>query len=416
MDKCCTIVGVLDNGAASLTDEARTAIESADLLIGSTRFLEIFSEMAPNAKTRDFSGRLKQIPNWVTSAQTFGKKIVVLAGGDPLCHGMAGFLKKKFGAENLRIIPNVSSLQLAFARLGMTWQDAAIRTVHTAGGEEWHAGATPDHKLYPVRQAMSQHHKLAIFTSPENTPDRIARMIRMEGLDNDWRMAVAEKLMHDDECVETWDIREAGYAKFNSPNVVILWRETETDSPVLFGQKDLSSDPLFSLELQSVILGKMQLRPDSTVWDIGSDRCAIGLQAARLCQVGHVFCFHSDDENIEAANQGRHDMQLGNFTQLNRKAPNGISNASSKPDAIFVAGAGNLLNETIRCCLQKLKAGAQLVTYINSLEQLSNALSIFHQLGVKGDLMQFQVAHGQQQEDATVLQPSASTWLISVTT
>ena len=414
MGKCCTIVGVLDNGAACLTDEARGAIESADLIIGSTRLLEIYSDMAPNAKTRDFSGRLKQIPNWVASAQTFGKKIVVLASGDPLCHGMAGFLQKKFGAENLHVIPNVSTLQLAFARLGMTWQDAAIRTVHTAGGEEWHTGATPDHKLYPVRQAMSQHSKLAIFTSPENTPDRIARMIRAEGLDEQWQMAVAENLMRDDECVETWDIREAGYASFSVPNVVILWRKNKAESSVLFGQENLAHDPLFSLELQSVILGKMQLRADSIVWDIGSDRCAIGLQAARLCQQGHVFCFHSDDENIKAADNGRHKMHLGNFTQLSRKAPNGISNASSSPDAIFVAGAGNLLIETIRCCMQKLKPGAQLVTYINTLEQLSNALTIFHQLGVKGDLTQIQIARGQQQDDATVLQPSASAWLITV--
>jgi len=54
------------------------------------------------------------------------------------------------------------------------------------------------------------------------------------------------------------------------------------------------------------------------------------------------------------------------------------------------------------------------VTYIQTLEQLSNAVEIFQQLGVKWDLMQTQIAHGQSQDNATVLQPSNSAWLISI--
>jgi precorrin-6Y C5,15-methyltransferase (decarboxylating) len=49
---------------------------------------------------------------------------VVLATGDPLCHGIASFLSKKISTEKLDIMPNISSIQLAFACIGMAWQDA----------------------------------------------------------------------------------------------------------------------------------------------------------------------------------------------------------------------------------------------------------------------------------------------------
>ena len=63
------------------------------------------------------------------------------------------------------------------ARLGLPWQDMKFSSVHSKDAGDWVPGATPGHGLYALLRDIRQHDRLAILTSPDNTPDRIARML-----------------------------------------------------------------------------------------------------------------------------------------------------------------------------------------------------------------------------------------------
>ena len=188
----CRVIGVLDDGAASLSPTALALLRRADVVVGGSRTLALLDDdIAPHAQRRDLTGQLSAVPGWIAAAREAGQTSVVLATGDPLCHGIASYLASRLCIEAVEVLPNLSTVQLACARLGLAWQDARIVSVHSKDAGEWQVGAEPGHGLYALAQSLRQHDRLLVLTSPDNTPDRIARLIVAEGLGDDFQMAVA---------------------------------------------------------------------------------------------------------------------------------------------------------------------------------------------------------------------------------
>ncbi len=200
MIKPAYVIGVLDSGVEGLTPAALARIAQADVVIGAGRTLALFeNEFAPGAQQRDLLEGMTKAPQWISEAQADGLSVVLLATGDPMCHGIGRYLFNKLGHEACEILPNVSTLQLAFARLGLAWQGAVICSAHGKDAGEWSPEAGPEHGLYPVLQTVRSNDLVALFTSPKNTPDRIARMLVSVGLGETFKMSVAEALLTADE-------------------------------------------------------------------------------------------------------------------------------------------------------------------------------------------------------------------------
>ena len=241
IDKC-RIVGVLDDGVASLGTTALQHLRAAQLVIGGTRTLQLLAaHISPDAVQHDLSGALSQVPEWIRAAQAEGRRVVVLATGDPLCHGIAAYLASRLCIEAIEVMPNVSTLQLACARLGLPWQDMKFSSVHSKDAGDWVPGSPPNHGLYALLRDIRQHDRLAVLTSPDNTPDRIARMLIAEGLADEVEMAVAERLCQPEErIVSGMSLSAAAQMPFADPNVVLLWRTRLRAPQVLLGLPDAS--------------------------------------------------------------------------------------------------------------------------------------------------------------------------------
>ncbi len=399
----CRIVGVLDNGADGLTPRARTHIEEADLVIGGTRVLELFADrFSPHAERRDLTGKLNRVPEWIRAAQATGRRVVVLATGDPLCHGIAGFLQARLCIEACEVLPNVSTVQLACARLGLPWQDMKILSVHSHDAGEWREGAGPEHGLYELLRAASRHDRLAVFTSPDNSPDRIARMLVSEGLDARFRIAVAERLLRDDERLVTdCTVAEVAGRRFAEPNVVLLWRDDATRREVLFGlsddgfhQRKPDKGLITKREVRAVSLAHMHLRTDSIVWDIGAGSGSVGLEAARLCRDGHVYAIEKNAEDAAIALQNRRALRAINYSLVHGKAPEGLDRWPD-PDAVFIGGSGGELTELVQLCLRRLKDGGVLVMNFVTIENLATAVEALKTTNAQWDITQLQAARSQ---------------------
>ncbi|MDQ6967794.1 MAG: precorrin-6y C5,15-methyltransferase (decarboxylating) subunit CbiE, partial [Mariprofundaceae bacterium] len=232
--KKCVILGVLDHGVDGLCVESIEKLKQADVVIGATRTLNLFANsLKPDVVSHDLTGYLKELPAWIEKALKQHQSVVVLATGDPLCHGIANYLIKKIGLGHLEILPNVSALQLACARAGVSWQDAYICSVHTKDAGEWQDKPSKEHGLYPLFKACLQHRKVIVFTSPENNPARIARMLLSENLADDFEMIVAENLLQDDEkMIQGQSIDMLAQASFSDLNMVILQRKEKAAKPV----------------------------------------------------------------------------------------------------------------------------------------------------------------------------------------
>jgi len=399
----CRIIGVLDDGPVSLTPNALAYIEQADVIIGGNRTLQLFTRhFAAHAQRRDLTGQLMQIPDWIREAQADALQVVVLATGDPLCHGIAGFLQSRLCIESCEVLPNVSTVQLACARLGIPWQDLKICSVHNADAGEWQVGAGPDHGLYPILHALQHHDRLAILTSPDNTPDRIARLLVHEGLDEHFRMAVAEHLLQKDEnIIHDSSIAQAAETRFADPNVTVLWRTHPAPRPVLFGladedfhQRKPDKGLITKREVRAVSLARLQLRATSVVWDIGAGSGAVGLEAARLVPDGYVYAIEKNTDDVAIAIQNQRTLGIHNYTVIQAKAPQGMEHWPD-PDAVFIGGSGGELAALIRQCLQRLTDQGVLVMNFVTVENLSTAVDTLKETGASWDITQLQASRSR---------------------
>ena len=399
----CRVIGVLDDGAASLSSTALAYIRQADVVVGGARTLALLAqEFKPGAQQRDLTGHLKDVPQWIAQAREDNLSTVVLATGDPLCHGIAPYLAGKLCVEALDIIPNVSTLQLACARLGLSWQEAKIMSVHAKDAGEWQRGALPTHGLYALAQALRAHDRLLVLTSPDNTPARIARLLLAEGLADDFLMAVAENLLQAGEQVHSeLTPAQAAEMDFAALNVVVLWRVRPRQQPVVMGladsayhQRQPDKGLITKQEVRAVSLARMQLRANSVVWDIGAGSGSVGLEAARLCPQGHVFAVEKNEGDFAIAQSNHAAFGVSNYSIYHGKAPEHLDTWPD-PDAVFIGGSGGELAELIKLILRRLRPHGRLVMNFVTLENLATATATLQELGMQWDVLQMQASRSK---------------------
>ena len=127
------IVGCGPGSPLYVTEAARQAVAGAEVLVGSRRLLELFPN-SPAARIL-VEADIPAILAKIADIRAAGGNIAVLVSGDPGLYSLARQVLQRFGRERCEVIPAVSSVQVAFARLGLDWSDARILSAHAAAPE-----------------------------------------------------------------------------------------------------------------------------------------------------------------------------------------------------------------------------------------------------------------------------------------
>ncbi|HAF53800.1 MAG TPA: cobalamin biosynthesis bifunctional protein CbiET [Thauera sp.] len=448
----CSIIGLLDDGWDGLGATARAHIARATCLIGAGRTLELIAPHAPAARAHNMDGALTRTPGWVEDAAAAGGYSVVLATGDPLCHGIAHFLVGKLGAARVEVLPAPSTLQLAFARLKKPWQAARFASCHGADAGEWQPDPLqpspgPAHGLYGLMRAVAQHPLVASFTSPANSPDRIARALLAAGYGapgggEDLRLSVVARLCLADEAVfAELTLEEAAGGTFPHPNVVVIERRPQplerataadealasvaaiaaiaADAP-RFGLDDLDyvqrtpeKGLITKLEARAVSLAKLALRSDSRVWDIGAGSGSVGLEASRIAHGGHVWAIEKNAGDAANARANARRLRASNYSLFEGRAPAGLDEWPD-PDAVFIGGSGGELAELIALVLQRLQPGGRLVMNFVTLENLATATTALAAAGAAWEVTMLSAARSQPILDMHRLAAQNPVWIVTV--
>ncbi|WP_337441559.1 precorrin-6y C5,15-methyltransferase (decarboxylating) subunit CbiE, partial [Desulfovibrio sp.] len=144
-------------------------IEQADVLCGGRRLLAAFDDLP--ARQLPLTAPLEPVLARISHLRAGGKKVVVLADGDPLFYGIGTTLLRQLGPEAVRILPGVSSLQQACARLGLPWHDVICLSLH--GRDD----------LTPLHTAVHRQRPISLLTDARMTPDLLARHLLDRGVD-----------------------------------------------------------------------------------------------------------------------------------------------------------------------------------------------------------------------------------------
>ncbi|SHF46313.1 precorrin-6Y C5,15-methyltransferase (decarboxylating) [Desulfofundulus australicus DSM 11792] len=161
------IIGVGPGHQDYLTPAAQKALAEAGVLVGGIRHLSLLAN--GRQKTFIIKNNLKAMVDFINRHREEG--VAVIASGDPGLYGILQYLRQYFSVEELEVIPGVSSVQLAFARLALPWHDALITSAHGRPVED-------------LIQLVHDHKKVALFTDPRSSPSRIASMLLEAGIIN----------------------------------------------------------------------------------------------------------------------------------------------------------------------------------------------------------------------------------------
>jgi precorrin-6Y C5,15-methyltransferase (decarboxylating) len=386
------ILGISDAGLDSLPASARRLLDEASFLAGGERHLGFC--WALSVEKLVLKGDLKGLAERLESElREPSARPVVLASGDPLFYGIAHFLIKKLGPERVEVHPALSSMQLAFARAGLKWDDAALVSVHGRPLEGL-ASLAPDCR------------KVAVFTDPENTPAKVAQYLAALGWPADAKAWVVENIEGPDEKTTQAGLGALAGLGFGPLNVVVVERPEPSDlraayafglDEAAFAQRKPEKGLITKAEVRVLSLSKLRLFPGAVTWDIGAATGSVAIEAARLSRGGRVWAVEKNAEDCDNVRENVLRFRTPSVRVLHGEAPAALEAIpeTDAPDAVFVGGTAGRMDAILDACLARLKPGGVIALNTVTVENTAEALAWYESSGLAWDFLQIQVSRGK---------------------
>ncbi len=408
-----TLVGLGAGGPAALAPEARAAIEAADLLIGGRRQLALCPGGA--AERWPISGDLDRLLERAGAEAAAGRRVVVLASGDPLFFGIGGRAAARLGSTRVRTLPAPSSLQLLAAAVGEPWEDAVLASVH---------GRDLEAQLVPVAGAV----KAAVLTGDGADPARVARFLLERGYD-DYEIAVGERLGAADARLTRLPVAvlAARGEPFDPLNVLWLRRRGEAADRAAawrrrlpgiedgaFAQRRPEAGLITKRDVRRLALARLGLPSvgAADLWDVGAGSGSVAVEMALACPAARVFAIEKNEADAANIRENRRRSGAVNVQVVVGRAPEAIP-AGSRPAAVFIGGSGGELPALLRLALERLLPGGRLVATFATLEHVATAIATLKGLGAAPEVAQVQVSEGRPLLDLTRLDPLNPVFVVS---
>lgn len=180
-----TIVGLGPGSKEYMTRASEDAVSQADILVGGHRQLNLFNNLP--VEKYEITADMDPLFEYLERNVQAGKKVVVLASGDPGFYGILATMKRRLPGFELKVFPGISSIQLACARFGITWDDAFLTSCH---GRD----------LGSLVEAVSINKKVITLTDSSNNPPKLAEALLNAGINNT-KVFLACNLAYPDETI-----------------------------------------------------------------------------------------------------------------------------------------------------------------------------------------------------------------------
>jgi precorrin-6B C5,15-methyltransferase / cobalt-precorrin-6B C5,C15-methyltransferase len=382
-----TLVGIGDDGCASLSARAFNAIARAQVLAGGERHLAFF-EGFEGERILLKNGVARALERIATVADE--QNVCILASGDPLFFGIGSLIIKRLGAEHVEVVPQPTAMQWAFAKVGLKWDDAAFVSVH---------GRSREGFLVRLKRVS----KLGIFTDEENSPAVLASLMLEHG-ETDWTAWLCENLAGPDERVRRFSIAELAQCTEVRPlNVIILERaQSEWRPPPCipfihedeFAKRVPKKGLITKREVRLLSLAAMRIRPDSVVWDIGAGSGSVSIEAGMMAPDGRIYAIEVDPEGVEICRENLRAHGVDNVRVIAGRAPDALHDLEN-PDAVFIGGSKGSMEEILDFVLERLRDGGRVVANAITLENAGEIYSTFRRRGLVPEVTLLQVSRGE---------------------
>ena len=381
-----------------------SAFWRADRLYGAPRLLALWPDHRGQQITLGAN-----ISELVADLQTRGEEsVAILASGDPGFYGIGSTLLERLGPEELEIVPNVSSLQVACARAGVAWDRAVFLSAHGRPLAEIIGWArhvpTPGH---PDRSGAHARPHCGGFA-----PSRLRRLPGSGGREPWVPWGAPDRNA-------SGLARRSGGQDFAALNVLLLirpadWRPQPNFAPRPDEAYAHRRGLITKADVRALSLARLGLRETDTVWDIGAGSGAMSIEMAEMAWRGRVYAVEHDAENLSYIRQNKERLGGANVEVVAGRAPEALLGLTA-PQAVFVGGTDGEMRGILAHIDAVAGCGCRVVLSLVTIESLGEALSLMDELGWSPQVTQASLAQGRAIGQRTRLVPLNPVFLVQGT-
>jgi precorrin-6Y C5,15-methyltransferase (decarboxylating) len=319
------VIGVGEDGIIGLSPTARALVDTAEVLVGGARHLDMVAKTG--AERIVWERPLRATIDAIAARR--GRRVVVLASGDPMWYGIGATLTRHFEREQMAIMPQPSAFSLAAARLGWPLADCTTITLH-------------GRPLDNLRLHLAPDRRLLILSEDDNTPRIVADLLTSLG----WgpsRLTVLAHLGGSREVVEEGNAESWGDRRVPDLNTIAIVCRGEPGAQALSLLAGLPDDvfehdgQLTKREVRAATLAALAPLPGETLWDIGAGCGSIAIEWLRAGDGRSAIAI--EREPARAAVIARNAALLGvPALRIVAGAAPDVLAGLPPPDAIFIGG------------------------------------------------------------------------------
>ncbi|MEA4903122.1 precorrin-6y C5,15-methyltransferase (decarboxylating) subunit CbiE [Desulfitobacterium sp.] len=378
-------------------------VMSCDVLFGGNRALELFPDFQGDCSV--LSGKLSTAILEIRTALTEKKQVGVLVSGDPGFYSFLPMLKREFPETEMRIYPGISSMQFAFARAGLPWQEAEFQSVH---------GRSLD------TLPLTFQKPLAVLTGGENSPQKVAAYYQQYGLN--LKISLGNRLSYPDEEWINTDVQTLAHEKNQYNNAIVLLHpfsfDDERKENVNIEGLGIPDEefirgkvPLTKTEVRVQVLAEAKIRETDKILDVGAGTGSLSIEAARLAGRGLVFAVEEDHEAQELILLNQSKFGIPNLRLVRGTAPEVFAEIPPV-DVCLIGGSQGRLKEILEKA--PLLPGGRVVLTAVTLETVGGGLELLKQQGFEEiDVVSIQAVRWKEIKDFHMAQAMNPVFIIS---
>ncbi len=346
------LIGAGMGTEAMLTAQAREAIENADVVLGTSRLAEQLAGIRDDIEAVSLA-RLSE------RALECEGRIALLLSGDTGFFSAAKMLYGKLRYHGKAyVLPGMSSLQVFCAKLGTSYDDAVLLSVHGREGK--------------IVGPVSYNRKVIALTGGQFKADALCMRLLMAGLWN-VRVCVGENLGAPNERMISGSPEEMVHQSFDDLSIMMIINEYPVDPSRPLRDSDFARGdvPMTKQEVRWLACDMLSVKPEEIVYDIGAGTGSVSMDLARRAHRGRVFAVECNKEALQLIESNRVKTGSYHVTVVEAMAPSGLDNLPA-PDCAFIGGSkGNM--EPIVAALKAKNPAVRIVVSAIALETVDAA-------------------------------------------
>ena len=369
------------------TQEVQHAIETADILLGAERMIERYSakiEKRPYYMTEQILPYLEQLQKNGLTEQKDPLRVTVLFSGDTGFYSGAKKLAdilKKDGYE-VQIFPGISSVIYLAARVGKSWEDAKIISMH----------GRSQNFIY----AVANHEKTFLILG-KSAGKEICEKLKYYHLEQ-VTVSVGNHLSYPDEEIVIKKGNELQAEDFGDLTTILIENpKPEKRTGIHLADEELirGSVPMTKEEVRTVSIAKLKLTKNAVIYDVGAGTGSVSIEAALQGENLRVYAIEKNPEGAELIRKNMQKFRTDQIQVIEGVAPEALE-ALEMPTHAFIGGSTGQLKEIIQC-IKKKNPDVRIVINAISLETVKEAMEAMEEgLLADPEIIQLNVAKSKK--------------------